>query len=84
MYTIKAKLGSSLTSGSIGPGPGGYKVELQGKRQAPSFGFGSSTRDTGNKMKMQVPGPGAYRLNHSIGDVPEYAIPNRTDLQKYV
>ena len=77
-------MGSSLTSSSIGPGPGGYNVALQGKKQAPSYGFGSSTSETGKKMNMQVPGPGAYRLKSSIGDVPDYAIPGRTDLQKYI
>ena len=83
-FSMKAKLGSSFTTGTIGPGPSGYQVEYKGKKQAPSYGFGSSTRDTGNKMKMQVPGPGAYRLKSSIGDVPDYAIPGRTDQQKYI
>jgi hypothetical protein len=31
-----------------------------------------------------VPGPGAYRLKSSIGDVPEYAIQGRKDEHKYV
>ena len=57
---------------------------MQTKKLAPSYGFGSSTRETGKKMNMQVPGPGAYRLKSSIGDVPSYAIPNRSDEQKYV
>ena len=83
-FSIKAKLGSSLTSTNLGPGPGNYNVALQGKKQAPSYGFGSSTRDTGKKNKLNVPGPGAYRLKSSIGDVPDYAIPNRSEQQKYV
>jgi len=33
---------------------------------------------------MQVPGPGAYRLKSSIGDVPDYSIPNKKDEFKYV
>jgi hypothetical protein len=33
---------------------------------------------------MNVPGPGSYKLKSSIGDVPDYAIPNRSDAQKYV
>ena len=78
-FSIKAKLGSSLGRTTLGPGPANYNVGLQAKRTAPSFGFGSSTRDTGKKMNLQVPGPGAYKLKSSIGDVPDYAIPNRSD-----
>ena len=33
---------------------------------------------------MNVPGPGAYRIPSSIGDVPNYAMPNRSDESKYI
>ena len=83
-FSMKQKLGSSLTSTSIAPGPGNYNIALQTKKQAPSYGFGSSTRETGKKTNLNVPGPGAYKLKSSIGDVPDYSIPNRSDEQKYV
>lgn len=54
------------------------------KKAAPQYGFGSSTRETGKKTKLNVPGPGAYRLKSSIGDVPEHAMPNRPDQYKYI
>ena len=82
---MKQKLGSSLvTSGSFSPGPGNYGTTMKTKKAAPSYGFGSSTRETGKKTKLQVPGPGTYRLKSTIGDVPDYAIPNRSDQQKYI
>ena len=78
-YSMKAKLGSSLMSPSkFVPGPGNYEITLKTKRDAPRYGFGSSTRD-GFKNKLNVPGPGAYRLKNSIGDVPDYAGTARTD-----
>lgn len=79
------KLGSSLTQNiSKGPGPGNYQSTLINKKKAPQFGFGSSTRETGKGNKLNVPGPGSYKLKSSIGDVPDYAIPGRSDAQKYV
>lgn len=83
-YPMGIKLGSSLGKGTIGPGPGNYQFTLSNKKKAPQFGFGSSTRDSGTGIKLNSPGPGAYRLKSSIGDVPDYAIPNRSDAQKYV
>lgn len=65
------------------PGPGNYEIHLKTKRDAPRYGFGSSTRD-GLKTKLNVPGPGSYRLRSTIGDVPEYAGTNRSDGDKYV
>jgi len=82
-YSMKAKLGSSLVSGSKGPGPGNYESHLKNKRDAPKFGFGSSTRD-GPKSKFDSPGPGAYRINSSVGDTAPYAIPGKKDEQKYI
>mmetsp|Transcript_39575 Transcript_39575/g.60498 ORF Transcript_39575/g.60498 Transcript_39575/m.60498 type:complete len:87 (+) Transcript_39575:1772-2032(+) len=83
-YSMKAKLGSSLESGAkFVPGPGNYEVHLKNKRDAPKFGFGSSVRDDGPK-KLLVPGPGAYKINTMVGDVPAYAMPSRKDEHKYV
>ena len=80
---MKIKLGSSLTnSAGYVPGPGNYEATMKQKRDSPKYGFGSSTRDA--QKKMQVPGPGAYRLKSSIGDVPDYSIPNKKDEFKYV
>lgn len=81
-YSMKQKLGSSLLTNNKNPGPGNYEAHMNDKKAAPKFGFGSSTRE---KLKSNnVPGPGAYRINSSIGDVPQYAMPNRTDDQKYI
>lgn len=66
------------------PGPGNYESSLKNKRESPKFGFGSSTRDGGTKTKLNVPGPGSYKLKSSVGDVPEYSIPGRKDEYKYV
>ena len=84
-YSMKIKLGSCMTStkGFI-PGPGNYQVSLNDKKSAPKYGFGSSTRDLVQKSKLLVPGPGSYRLPSSIGDVPDYAMPNRDDKNKYI
>ena len=84
-YSMKIKLGSSLASSTTYvPGPGNYNMHMGNKRASPQFGFGSSTRETGMKRKLDVPGPGAYRLNSTVGNVAAHAMPNRTDEQKYV
>lgn len=82
---MKIKLGSSLasTTGFV-PGPGNYQSTLTDKKNAPKYGFGSSTRETGQKTKLSVPGPGAYKLKSSIGDVPDHAMPNRDQKYKFV
>jgi hypothetical protein len=76
-FSMKIKLRSSLGKGTLAPGPGNYESNLKTKKAAPNYGFGSSTRETGTKTKLMVPGPGAYKLRNSIGDVPDYAMPNR-------
>lgn len=82
-YSIKQKLGSSLESSTAKvPGPGNYEIHLKNKKDAPKFGFGSSTR--GALKKLDVPGPGAYKINTTVGDVPTYAMPGRKDEHKYV
>ncbi len=82
-FSIKKRLGSSLATVSKVPGPGNYEVHLKNKKDAPKFGFGSSTRDQGKK-KSESPGPGAYKVNSAIGDVPAYAMPGRSDEFKYI
>ena len=81
-YLMGAKLGSSLVTNNKVPGPGNYEMHLKDKKDAPKYGFGSSTRE--EKLKLNVPGPGSYRINSSIGDVPSYAMPNRSDEFKYI
>lgn len=81
---MKIKLGSSLKSNSAYvPGPGNYESHMKQKKDSPKYGFGSSTRD-GQMKKLNVPGPGSYKLKSSIGDVPDYSIPNKKDEFKYV
>lgn len=78
-------MGSSLASSTgFVPGPGTYASTLGNKKAAPQYGFGSSTRETGKGKQLNVPGPGAYKLKSSIGDVPDHAMPNRDASYKYV
>lgn len=51
------------------PGPGQY--DTRGRIGGPKYGFGSEVR--GNERKSEVPGPGQYKLPHTVGDVPKYA-----------
>lgn len=72
-----------MESNNKGPGPGNYEAHMKNKTDAPKFGFGSSQRQPmGNKNDS--PGPGAYRINSKVGDVPAYAIPNRPDEFKFI
>ena len=84
-YSMKIKLGSSLANkNSYVPGPGNYQSTLTDKKASPKYGFGSSTRETPGKSKLNVPGPGTYKLKSTVGDVPEHAMPNRDPQYKYV
>ena len=83
-FSVGAKLQSSLKGYSLSPGPGNYKVTMIDKKQAPQFGFGTSTRETGKGRRLDVPGPGTYKLNNTVADLPSYAIQNRSDMSKYV
>jgi len=50
------------------PGPGAYAANSNAvSKTAPKFGFGSSTRETGNKMKNPPPGPGTYQSKDFTG-----------------
>jgi hypothetical protein len=78
---MKQKLGSSITTNK-NPAPGAYDAHFNNKLSSPKFGFGSSTRAAAKALL--VPGPGAYKINCSIGDVPAYAMPNRSAEYKYI
>lgn len=86
VFSMGAKLPSSLIKKNEAPGPGQYVNNAQKLRStAPSFGFGSSIRPPiGGGGKLQVPGPGAYKINTKIADAPGFAMPNRADEHKYV
>jgi hypothetical protein len=79
-YSMLARLPPH--SKKVGPGPGNYEFSSELKPTAPKYRFGSSTRE-GFKT-LNVPGPGSYKIRSSIGDVPDYALPNRPDHVKYV
>ena len=78
-FSMAQKLGSSLTSsGNIAPGAGTYDISLNNKNASPRFGFGTSKRAPPAKA-TDGPGPGSYRLPSTVGDVPNYSMPNRSD-----
>jgi hypothetical protein len=79
---MKQKLGSSILTNNKNPAPGAYDAHFKNKATAPKFGFGSSTRAA--PKGLAVPGPGAYKINSSIGDIPDYAMPNRSLEFKYI
>ena len=73
-----SKLGSAIINEKNlkGPGPGSYESHLKDKKDAPKFGFGSSKRpDIGGNRKDNSPGPGDYKINVKVGDVPHYSMP---------
>eukprot|EP00355_Strombidium_rassoulzadegani_P004188 CAMPEP_0168621178 /NCGR_PEP_ID=MMETSP0449_2-20121227/7548_1 /TAXON_ID=1082188 /ORGANISM="Strombidium rassoulzadegani, Strain ras09" /LENGTH=78 /DNA_ID=CAMNT_0008662265 /DNA_START=516 /DNA_END=752 /DNA_ORIENTATION=+ len=77
---MRQKLPSVLVDNKkVVPGPGNYESSLKNKKDAPKYGFGSSKREESPGKKNVVPGPGQYKINTSIGDVPAYSMPNRTD-----
>lgn len=86
-YSMKIKLSNDMDrlAKKKVPGPGTYESNLNDKRSPAKFGFGTSTRENVSPKKQNVsPGPGHYRINASIGDVPGYAMPNRPDEYKYI
>jgi hypothetical protein len=44
---MKMKLESCLTNKNVVPGAGSYETHLKQKPEAPRYGFGSGTRETG-------------------------------------
>jgi len=56
------------------PGPGNYAPSHQASLSAaPKYGFGSSKRQPLNG-KNDTPGPGNYKLNSTVADLPSYAM----------
>ena len=67
------------------PGPGNYNPKKRPTSAAPSYGFGSSTRDQKYKTTRELsPGPGSYKIPCRIQDVPNYLLPNRETAYKFV
>ena len=85
VFSIGAKFKQTLDTTHIVPGPGTYVNSAEKlKLAAPSFGFGTSKRPTVGVTKLNVPGPGAYKLPAKIADVPDFAMPGRKAESKYV
>ena len=84
-FSMGARLQGSIGKDNRVPGPGNYDQHQKDKKNAPRYGFGTSTRENASpKRKDFGPGPGAYKINVKVGDVPSYAMPARTEAQKYV
>jgi len=69
-YSMKARNANSKLENL--PGPGNYEVHLKNKRDAPRYGFGSSTRPrlAGNDS----PGPGSYKINVKVAETAGYSL----------
>lgn len=52
------------------PGPGNYNHNSDAHGNAPSYKFGSQTRD--KRINSATPGPGQYHIPYSMMDVPRY------------
>lgn len=85
-FTLKGRIdaGSMGSSKSKVVGPGQYTMNFSDKPAGPRFGFGTSARQGMAKKDEAQPGPGAYRVPSSIGDVPAYAMPSRKDEYKFI
>jgi hypothetical protein len=70
-------------SKAIGPGPGGYDPFLSNKKSSPRYMFSKMKREGINKT-YDSPGPGAYRMNSKVSDIPTYSMPNKQNEFKYV
>lgn len=85
VYSMGAKFDKQKDTTMLVPGPGTYVNSAEKLKQAaPSFGFGTSKRPVIGATKLQVPGPGAYKLPSKIADLPDFAMPNRKAESKYV
>lgn len=50
------------------PGPGEHSPDYKKvKKDAPKFGFGSETRNSGSRLKANFPGPGGYTIDGLVG-----------------
>lgn len=61
------------------PGPADYYTP---KTNFKGHYMGTSNRSV-NMAPEKTPGPGSYKLPYFVGDVPDYAVRNRKDDQKY-
>jgi len=79
-FSMAARIeGKGKGSTSTLPGPGAYEQHVANLAAAPKYGFGSETREAKLARKLSVPGPGSYKLKATIGDVPDYSMPGRTE-----
>lgn len=81
-YSMKARL-NTMTDKLNAPGPGAYDSHLKHKKDAPKFGFGSSTRPHLNGPN-DSPGPGHYKINVKVAEIANFAIPGRSEEFKFV
>ena len=85
VFSMGAKFKQTLDTTAIVPGPGTYVNSSEKLRaSAPSYGFGTSKRPVVGYTKLQVPGPGTYKLPAKLADCPDFAMPNRKAESKYV
>ena len=76
-------LNPGLPGGVNVPGPGQYT--LSGTINGPSFGIGSSNRESiGGAGKKFTPGPGHYKVPTYIANLPKYTMPDRPDNLRYI
>lgn len=52
------------------PGPGQYDSHMNNKKDAPKFGFGSSTRAA--IKNSDSPGPGHYKINVKVAETAQF------------
>lgn len=85
-FSMGAKLKSESASTLITPGPDKYLNEREKlKTAAPKFGFGSSKRpEIGGSVKNLTPGPGSYKVPVKIQNLPDFAMPGRSQDFKFV
>jgi hypothetical protein len=80
-YTMKGRYSEAKRLNV--PGPGTYQKSLVDKRSAPSFGFGTSSQREPIKETLS-PGPGGYKIPTMVAEMPQYAMPGRSDQYKYI
>lgn len=77
------------TRGHTNPPPGQHQTSFADKPKAPSFGFGTSTREKNylglsSKTLYNQPGPGSYRIPVHIGKTATFVSINKDDKYKFV
>lgn len=77
------KLKNEIAKKDNVPGPGQYTNKGEAlKKSPPKYGFGSSSREQ-IPSKTVTPGPGSYKINTTVSDVPAYTNAQRDEF-KYV